>query len=406
MTYPQTLRYLYGLQSRGMKFGLRNIRALAKAVGNPHLKFPSIHVAGTNGKGSTCAFIASIFSQSGYRTGLYTSPHLVRFTERIRINGIEMPDDRLVEYVSQLRPMIEKHHATFFEATTCVAFQYFADERVDVAIIETGLGGRLDSTNIIHPLVSGITNVALEHQMYLGNSITTIAREKGGIIKRGVPCVTSSDDDEVLRVLRSIAQRKGSKLIEARRFAFNRANLGLAGRHQKRNAALASAVVELVRSSTSRFPRLSKVTIRRGLMHVQQNTGIRGRLERVGRRFILDVAHNPDGIKTLIESLSPATRRNLTVVFGVMKDKEYRTMIELLARMAKRFIAVAPKMERALPSLEVARIAEAWCASVVNGGSVTHGMRRARLSTSSGNILVTGSNYVVGEALNVLESEA
>jgi dihydrofolate synthase/folylpolyglutamate synthase len=403
MTYKQTLAYLYGLQARGMKFGLRNIRALAKFCGNPHTQFHSLHVAGTNGKGSTCAFMASIFTESGYKTGLYTSPHLVRFTERIRINGVEIPEKRLVEYVRRLRPMIEKRHATFFEATTCIAFQYFANERVDIAIIETGLGGRLDSTNIIAPLVSVITNVALDHQKYLGKTIAKIAEEKAGIIKSGVPCVTSSDDEEVLDLLHSVAQTKGAEVFEARRYEIKEVKLGLAGEHQERNAVLAGIAVGLVMSNYSLFAHLSNATARRGLMRVRRNTGIRGRFERVGKRFILDVAHNPDGIETLIESLSPATCRNLTVVFGVMKDKDYAAMIEPLAKIATRFIAVAPRMERALPSKEVALLARGSGEHVVNGGTVARGVRLARLSKSRGKILVTGSNYVVGEALAVLE---
>lgn len=405
MTYKQTLAYLYGLQSRGMKFGLRNIRALAQSVGNPHTTFPSIHVAGTNGKGSTSAFIASIFTESGYKTGLYTSPHLVRFTERIRINGIEIQEDRLVEYVKRLRPMIERLHATFFEATTCIAFQYFADECVDIAVIETGLGGRLDSTNIVHPLVSVITNVALDHQEYLGKTIAKIAREKAGIIKHGVPCITASEDEEALAILHRIAAKKGSQLIEARRYAMKNVKLGLAGEHQKRNAVLASIAVGSVMSRYSFFPNLSNATARRGLMRVRQNTGIRGRLERVGKRFILDVAHNPDAIRRLMESLSRATRRNVTVVFGVMKDKEYASMIEPLARIAKRFITVAPTTKRALASKEVALLARRSCERTFDCGTVARGLKRARAVARGGTILVTGSNYVVGEALAELEKK-
>ncbi len=404
MTYQQTLKYLYGLQSRGMKFGLRNIRALTKSVSNPHKKFPSIHVAGTNGKGSTCAFIASIFTEAGYKTALYTSPHLVRFTERIRINGMEMPEKRLVEYANRLRPMIEKLNATFFEATTCIAFEYFADEKVDIAIVEAGLGGRLDSTNIVTPLVSVITNVALDHQEYLGNTLTRIAREKGGIIKRGVPCVTASDDDDILAILHRIAESRGTKLFEARRYEMHGVKLGLAGEHQERNAILASLAIGLVKSNYRMFPRFSDAIVKRGLLRVRENTGIRGRCERIGKRFILDVAHNPDGVATLLASLPPSVRRNLTIVFGVMKDKEYAEMIRLAVQIGKRFIAVAPKMHRALPSKEITRFARTWSDSVVNGGSVERGIKLAQsLDGGGGKILVVGSNYVVGEAIASLE---
>lgn len=164
------LRYLYGLQYRGMKFGLRNIRALLASAGHPERAFPSIHVAGTNGKGSTSAFLASVLREAGCRTGLYTSPHLIRFTERITVNGREIAQNRLAYYVAVLRPAIEKAGATFFEATTCVAFLYFADEGVDIAVVEAGLGGRLDATNVLRPLVSVITNVSFDHREFLGNT--------------------------------------------------------------------------------------------------------------------------------------------------------------------------------------------------------------------------------------------
>ena len=205
-----------------MKFGLRNIRALLKSVGNPQNWYPTIHVAGTNGKGSTTCFLASIFKEGGYKTGLYTSPHLVSFTERIRINGKEISERRLIGYVDRLRPAIEANEATFFEATTAIAFLYFADERVDIAVIETGLGGRLDSTNVLQPILSIITSIGLDHMEYLGPTLKQIAAEKAGIIKPATPLLVGRIVPEAEAVIRGIARRKripfhrASELVDMR----------------------------------------------------------------------------------------------------------------------------------------------------------------------------------------------
>lgn len=429
-SYKQTLNYLYGLQARGMKFGLSNIKALLSSVGNPERKFRSIHIAGTNGKGSTASFLASIFMEAGYKTALYTSPHLMRFTERIRINGQEIPEPKLVEYAQRLRPMIEKVNATFFEATTCIAFQYFADEGVDIAIVEAGLGGRLDSTNVLRPLVSVITNVSFDHTEYLGTTLERIAWEKGGIIKRGVPCVTSSENDVVLKTLKRISKRRDSRLIETRKhvalklvasknntFILNlrsrkvragNVKLGLQGVHQMMNAATAVAVIDVLlrhRETTRIFSNLDNAAVKRGLERVKKNTGIRGRLElfETDKRFMFDVAHNRAGMETLDASLSQQVKTNLVVVFGVMKDKDYPAMCEIVAGMAKHVVAVQPKNERALSASHIATRINLIGEHATNGRSVRRGVEIARrLAGKRGKILVTGSHYVVGEAMEVL----
>jgi len=427
--YAETLRYLYALEYRGMKFGLRNIRALLRAAGNPERAFPSIHIAGTNGKGSTCAFIASALTQAGYRTGLYTSPHLVRFTERIRIDGREMDEARLVAYIRRMRPWIEKYRATFFEATTCAAFQFFADEGVEIAVIETGLGGRLDATNVLRPLVSGITNIALEHTEMLGSTLRMIAREKGGIIKPGISAATAEEDPAPLAVLRRRARlcrvhlRESSRAVAVRasrggarvsmrsgRFALKPFAPGLRGRHQVRNAALALCVLRTLLETSpgrKRFRRLTAPLIRKGFVRVIRNTGLRGRLERLGgrRRVLLDVAHNPAGMRTLVESLRKGAQKNLIAVFGVMKDKEYGPMLSGLASIADPIIAVAPPQKRALPAIELWRAGRDLGLNVLVGGNVSSGLRKAARIAGKRGLLVTGSHYVVGEALKALDRE-
>ncbi len=212
ISYRRTLTYLYALQLRGMKLGLRNTRQLLRFLGDPHKTFPSIHLAGTNGKGSTSAFLASIMMEAGLRTGLYTSPHLVRFGERIRIDGKELSEERLVSYVRDLRRTIDSIGATFFEATTAIAFRYFADEHIDMGVIETGLGGRFDSTNVLVPVASVITTIGLDHTDVLGDTVEKIAKEKGGIIKPRVPVILGHIHGAPLSVLRDLARARHAPL--------------------------------------------------------------------------------------------------------------------------------------------------------------------------------------------------
>jgi dihydrofolate synthase/folylpolyglutamate synthase len=424
-----TLNWLYGLQTRGMKFGLRNVRALLAEVGNPQDRFPSLHVAGTNGKGSTCAFLASILTEAGLRTGLYTSPHLVRFTERIRIDGREMPVRRLAEAVRRLRPLVEARRATFFEATTVAAFLYFAEEGVDLAVIETGLGGRLDATNVLRPLACGITTIGLEHTEELGATLRAIAREKAGIMKRGTPCITGAYQPEVLRVLRQEALRRGAPLHRADRLVrmedlgssggsarvryttrsleLSAVTLGLAGPHQRSNARLALGMLEAARRRGGGGGLLARVdppAARRGLARVARTTGLKARLQRLDG-VLLDAAHNPDGVRTLVAALEAEGKRNLMVVFGVMKDKDAGAMLDALAPLAACMVAVEARVARSLPSRLLLDAMRRRGIPAVRGGTVAAGLRRARAMAGPRVVLVTGSHYVAGEAIEALGPE-
>jgi dihydrofolate synthase/folylpolyglutamate synthase len=434
--YRSTVSYLYDLQYRGIKYGLRNIRSLLAACDHPERAFPSIHIAGTNGKGSTASFLASILQESGCRTGLYTSPHLIRFTERIRINGVEIEERRLVEYVRRLRPAIEKTRATFFEATTAIAFRYFADEGIDIGVIETGLGGRLDATNVLAPLVSVITNVALDHMEYLGPTVASIAREKAGIIKPGVPAVTASVSHDALRELRAAAHARKSPFhhvwdITGARVVGNRAGhaivrfrdlpwrvhpvmLGHAGDHQVTNAALALAALAAA-SGSKAVHRVSGGSIERGLRRVCRNTGLGGRLQSVmyrGVRVTLDVAHNPDGMRVLADALAETGEIFPIAVFGIVHDKDAAGVLEELRRVAREVIAVRPAAKRARDGREIARIATERGIMAVDAGSVKAGitlaLRRLRRDypRSKWRLLVAGSHYLVGEALPILQKNA
>ena len=425
-TYSQSISYLFGLQGRGIKFGLRNIRLLLAACGHPENRFPSIHIAGTNGKGSTSAFLASVFQEAGYTTGLYTSPHLVRFTERIRINGKEISERRVVSLLETVRPVIEKTGATFFEATTCIALKYFAEEGVDIGILEVGLGGRLDATNVVVPLASVITNVGFDHMEYLGPSIRSIAAEKGGIIKQRVPVVIGTLQPPADETIARIARRRHAPLTRAAsridldcgtrgRISFSGKNIrtglvriGLEGNHQTFNAGLAVALLDVLaerKGFAGRFSRLTSRAVAQGLARVVQNTGLQGRLSVVGRdrRVLLDVAHNQDGMHTAVSSMLSAGIRNLTAVFGVMKDKAYLPMLKQLSWVADAIITVQPDTPRAAPSATLCKAARRMGIPAIDGGNVSQGLRRAL--RRKGRVLVIGSHYVVGESLRFLKKK-
>jgi len=423
------IRYLYSLQERGMKFGLANVRHLLAEVGNPQKNFRSIHVAGTNGKGSTCAFLASILMECGCSTGLYTSPHLVQFNERIRIDGRAIRDRTLASYVTRLRPMIEETGATFFEATTCIAFLHFAECGVDIAVIEAGLGGRLDATNVLTPMLSIITNVDLDHTEILGTTLQAIAKEKGGIIKQDVPCITGSKDRRVLNTLSRIAESRSAPLyrpeeilrsrcltlkrgacvvsFSGKRVHARNASLGLFGVHQYRNSLIATSAIDLLLWRHPRsIPGYSSVALRRGLRLVSANSGIRGRFEilRRDKRVILDVAHNPGAAQTLIQAIKDIFQEKIVLVFGVMKDKDYSSMLGSLLSAASHVVAVRPRTERSLPAKMLRKELKRQGIVPYRGGTPARGLNIAlRLAGRKGRVLVTGSHYVVGETIKAIE---
>lgn len=407
-----------------MKFGLEGITRLLHGIGDPQRSFPAIHVAGTNGKGSVASMLASIFTAAGYKTGLYTSPHLISFQERIRIDGKPISRNAVAEIVTKLHLMIRKHKPTFFEATTALAFMHFAAKKVDIAIVETGLGGRLDSTNVIKPLVSIITTLSLEHTEILGNSIEDIAREKAGIVKKNTPCITGIRHADGLRILRKVCREQNAPLsvvkdcrikvresslagshldIDLGNVSFKRLFVSLAGHFQLGNLALVLETVNQVR--TMQKYTLSDEAVRGGLAHVQELSGLRGRLTTVLQKplVIVDVAHNAEAMVHLVDTLRRLGLKRLNVVFGVMKDKDHSAMIRCLAPITQEAIAVAARSERSRSASDVAAsFAQLGC-RVRAALSVQEGIHLAfETVPKKGLILVTGSHFVVGEALPVL----
>ncbi len=367
--------------------------------------------------------IAAILTASGYRVGLYTSPHLVRFNERIRVNGKMISNADLVRCTNLIRPKIESLHATFFEATTAIAFKYFQEQKIDIAVIETGLGGRLDATNVLRPLVSVITTIGKDHTQQLGTTLKKIAFEKGGIIKHGTPCVVGAMPAQALRILKKIAERRRAKLLDSRlytkvddvasgkvsqnisfstpRMTFNNVRLPLFGAHQLDN--IRTAITALEQLEPYGF-HISGKSVQSGVSRLSQLTGIHARLEILSESplVILDVAHNPDGVRKMVAAIQSFDFRKLHLVFGVMKDKDYRTMIRIVSALHPIVYAVQPKIERALEANEIVHeffryrvTAHVYC-------SVEDGMNAAmKNSKKKDMILITGSHYVAGDAWEV-----
>lgn len=421
------LERLFSLQTFGIKLGLGPVTALLEEYGNPQRSFPAIHIAGTNGKGSVCAMIASALQASGLRVGLYSSPHLVGFDERIRINGEPIGQECLGNYAREMLPAIERLGCTFFEGTTAMGFRYFAEMNVDVAVIETGLGGRLDATNILEPIAAAVTSIGFDHMKHLGGTLEEIAREKGGIFKSGTIAIVG----HVLPRLREVFMEQARDFEAMLRFTddFCRGlyrsmdfdgtfasfiidgrelpdlQIDLVGRHQIDNAAVALGVLDSLPKPFT----LDEATLREGFANIRRNTAIRGRLEsvRVAPRVVLDVAHNPDGARVLVDSLTAlgARNRNVHIVYGAVEDKDVPGVIESFKPIASRLYAVRADNHRSLPTEEILFQSARAEIPTVSAGSVANGMDAALNEASTDDLIVVcGSFYVVADAITYLEA--
>jgi dihydrofolate synthase/folylpolyglutamate synthase len=387
VTLEEALEWLHGSQATGIKLGLENTHRLLAALDHPERKTKFLHVAGTNGKGSVCAMLDSVLRRAGFRTGLYTSPHLVDFRERIRVDGKMIPAEAVASGLSRLREAVRdwEHGPTFFELATVLALDHFAREGCDIVVLETGMGGRLDSTNAVIPLVSTITPVDLDHKEWLGDTIEKIAFEKAGIIKPGIPVVCSPQHPDAERVLRARANELSSSLTLVDR-PWN-GPVGLRGEHQKWNAAVAAA---MLRAADLKIP---DDALREGLANVEWPA----RFQKIGERFLIDGAHNAHSAAALVatwrESFGDA---QATVVFGALRDKDHAEMLQILAPIAARFFFVPVDSERAespklfhppagIPAERPASIADA--------------IHRALDFNES--VLITGSLFLAGEALRI-----
>jgi dihydrofolate synthase/folylpolyglutamate synthase len=423
MNYQETLQYLFNLERFGMKLDLSNITAILNILGNPHLRYPTIHIAGTNGKGSVAAMLHSVLCKSGYNAGLYTSPHLVDFRERIKIGREMVEEDFISDFLHGMKDEIDKKGFTFFEIATGMAFDYFAKKKVELAVIETGLGGRLDATNMITPLVSIITNIGREHTQQLGEVIARIASEKAGIVKRGVPTITAVTQPEALESIRTICAQRESELIQVQdgstykvlessiygsRFDFSsnsspyeNLELNLAGSHQVLNAVTALTALQKLRQLGWK---VKEEALRTGL----KKTEWRARLEVYKKEplVLLDVAHNPPGMKALVDSLEELLPgKQIIFVFGVMEDKDQAAMLAEISKKAKFVFLTKPDYKRSA-ELELLK-------SIAERLNIPHQIvpqvKPAYLSAldqaePEDVICVTGSHFTVGELLNSCHS--
>jgi len=415
--YQRSLDYLYGLEQFGMIFGLTQVDRILSATGNPHREIQAIHIGGTNGKGSTAAMVSSILQKEGYRVGLYTSPHLIRFTERIKVNGKEIEEEEVAALTEWMRKEIATAGIappfTFFDFTTAMALHYFKRKLVDLAVLEVGLGGRLDSTNVVDPLISIITNVAKDHEEHLGKTVLKIAREKAGIIKKGRPLITAVTQPHVLRLFSRICQENGTPIFRVgKEFRYARGedgdfnyeglhrklwsiHLGLRGFHQVINAATAFGAMEVLEDLGYRVSTDAMID---GVREVEWP----GRLEMVSAspRVILDGAHNPAGALVLKESLKKEFEfQHLILLIGIMRDKDIQSMLHLLAPLADHIILTRPHTDRATAPVQLKKMLGRSGKKAEIVEDLNEAIERGLSLVEKEDLLcITGSLYTVGEA--------
>ena len=429
MDYEEAIEYLYDLKIYGMSLGLERIEYLLKALGSPHIELKAIHVAGTNGKGSVCAFLSSILHSAGYKVGLFTSPHLISFEERIQVNGEKIPKDRVCSLVERIKPIAESmsksgkfEHPTFFEIVTAMAFKHFSEEEVDYAVLEVGLGGRLDATNVLTPLVSVITTIALDHTHVLGKELEEVTTEKAGIVKLGIPVVTGVEDDEILALIKKTCEEKecnvysskehGSYTLKAANLdhqifdmevngkPYNNLKIPLLGEHQIKNALIAIITLEVLKIKDIA---IKETNLRKGF----ENTRWPGRLEIIQEKpmVILDCAHNPAGMIALRSALQELFKgKKVTLVIGIMRDKDIPGIIKEIAIAADNIIITKPKFERASEPDIIESEAKKYCNNVLIKPKVEDAVQYAIKNTSMDDVIcITGSIFNVGEAMTALD---
>ncbi|SEK67768.1 bifunctional folylpolyglutamate synthase/dihydrofolate synthase [Parapedobacter koreensis] len=428
MQYNEAVEYLYARLpmftrdgASAIKKDLTNTYRLCEALGNPHERFKSVHIAGTNGKGSTSHMLAAILQAAGYKTGLYTSPHLLDFRERIRVNGTMVAKEAVAGFVRDHQALMAAVEPSFFEVTVAMAFKCFADEQVDIAIVETGLGGRLDSTNIITPLLSIITNIGYDHTQLLGNTLQEIASEKAGIMKPGIPVVIGEWQAEVSGVFERFAAERGSRLAYASQLwqvtgmskdsgllyvdATHRSSttgsiyaLDLTGSYQVKNVAtVLCAVDELRRAGFS----ITDAHIRHALARVQELTGLMGRWQTLSTNplVICDTGHNLDGWREVLANIMATPHRDLHIVIGVMRDKDLDKMLPLLPKDARYYFSEVA-MPRALPASELRATAMRYGLHGEAYGKVAEAVHAAREHAHPADLIfIGGSTFIVADAL-------
>ena len=408
MDYQNTLLYLYNsvpmfqqVGSSAYKEGLENTLTLDEHFGHPHRNFHSIHVGGTNGKGSCSHTLAAILQEAGYRVGLYTSPHLVDFRERIRVNGQSIPEEYVVRFAEKERNFFEPLHPSFFELTTAMAFRYFADEHVDVAVIEVGLGGRLDCTNIIHPDLCIITNISFDHTQFLGNTLEKIASEKAGIIKSGIPVVIGETTPETKPVFTKKAREVDAPIFfaeENQKDEYPGLECELKGLYQTKNThTLLTAIAQLQQAGYN----LSEQAVRSGFAHVCELTGLMGRWQKLQDTptLICDTGHNVGGITYITEQLKQQSYRKLHMIIGMVNDKDIHSVLRQLPQCATYYFTKA-NVKRALDEHTLQTLAKEAGLRGTSWPDVRSAFQAARQSSTEKDLIfVGGSTFIVADFL-------
>ena len=430
MNYNETINFLFSslpmYQRTGAaayKNSLEATIALDKAHSHPHRNFKTLHIAGTNGKGSVSHILAAILERSGYKTGLYTSPHLVDFRERIRINGNMIPEAYVTQYVNTNQNLIKNLQPSFFEMTADLAFQYFSDEKVDFAVIETGMGGRLDSTNIISPVISIITNIGLDHTRFLGNTVQEIAGEKGGIIKQNTPVIIGEYDKTTADVFKIFSKEKSAEIkfadriyschyslmgldrkishhISSEKHNFPDLITDLHGEYQVKNIITVLAAIEELQQKDISIP---QEAIYEGISNVGKLTGLRGRWEEIGYNplTVCDTGHNESGIKDVVSQIRNTAYKQLHIVWGMVSDKDFHSILKLLPTEAMYYFTRAA-LPRSLDEKELKKVANKIALKGDSYSSVSKAFEAAKTNAEPEDLVfIGGSSFVVGEVLGV-----
>ncbi len=403
-TYSQTVEWMFQqlpmyqrVGADAFKKDLFNIINLSEFLGDPHRDFKTVHVAGTNGKGSTSHMLASILQEAGYKVGLYTSPHLIDFRERIKINGVEIPENEVIDFIDSNKNYLEQHNLSFFEMTVGMAFSYFSKEKVDVAIIEVGLGGRLDSTNIINPVLSVITNIGLDHTNMLGNTLEEIASEKAGIIKPNTPVVIGEFQEETYPVFQKIAKNNSAEIVLASKSTIQ-LKTDLKGSYQQYNSKTAYVASQVL---LSKGFQICSENIERGLNSVINNTGLQGRWQQLHDKpkVICDTAHNKEGLTYVIAQLRNETYSQLHIVLGFVSDKKLEDVLPLFPKEAKYYFC-KPDIPRGLSEITLLQEAANF---QLKGNAYSTVKEAYKVAMNNANeddlIFIGGSTFVVADIL-------
>lgn len=429
MTYDETVTYLFNcappfqqVGGAAYKEGLSTTIALDNHLGNPHRKFRTIHVAGTNGKGSTSHTLAAILQESGYKVGLYTSPHLIDFRERMRVNGTPASKEYVTDFVERHRAFFEPLQPSFFELTTAMAFNYFAEQNVDVAIIEVGLGGRLDCTNIITPELCIITNISPDHTQFLGNTLQEIASEKAGIIKNGIPVVIGETTTETKEVFAQKAKESNAPIIFAEEealltsatpmengYRYSSTVFGefcgeLGGNYQQKNTNTLLSAINILRNSGFA---ITEESLRKGFTNVCKLTGLMGRWQKMqdNPRVVCDAGHNIGGIKYITEQLARVDCRELRIVFGMVNDKDITSVLKMMPKNAEYYFTQA-SIKRAMPADDLKNMAEKFGLMGNSHPNVKEALEVAISDSSDDDfIFVGGSCFIVADLLVALKKQ-